>query len=89
MVTSLQPCSACGVQAIKAVQEELSLDDVERIMDDAAEGQQYVEEMNDILSEQLSDYDSEQAAKDLSLLQAVLCCCCMNCTLPISCRSGL
>eukprot|EP00656_Telonema_subtile_P004986 TRINITY_DN12271_c0_g1_i1.p1 TRINITY_DN12271_c0_g1~~TRINITY_DN12271_c0_g1_i1.p1 ORF type:complete len:246 (-),score=89.44 TRINITY_DN12271_c0_g1_i1:218-955(-) len=59
-----------GNEAIKELQKELSVEDVERVMDEAAEGQAYIEEINQILGEQLSEYDNEQCEAVLAALEA-------------------
>eukprot|EP00658_Telonema_sp_P-2_P046027 TRINITY_DN340_c0_g1_i2.p1 TRINITY_DN340_c0_g1~~TRINITY_DN340_c0_g1_i2.p1 ORF type:complete len:231 (-),score=102.01 TRINITY_DN340_c0_g1_i2:36-728(-) len=55
-------------EAIQALQKEMSVDDVERIMDEAADSMDYVNEINGLLSEQLVDYDDAQVDADLARL---------------------
>merc|ERR1712086_1118940 len=58
-----------GNQAIQAMQKELSVEDAEKVMDEAAEGLAYCDEIGSILSEQLSDYDNEQVLEDLARME--------------------
>merc|ERR1712166_1627797 len=53
----------------QAIQKELSVEDAERVMDEAAEGLAYCDEIGSILSEQLSDYDNEQVLEDLARME--------------------
>jgi len=51
------------------MQKELSVEDAEKVMDEAAEGLAYCDEIGSILSEQLSDYDNEQVLEDLARME--------------------
>ena len=55
------------------MQKELSVEDAEKVMDEAAEGLAYCDEIGSILSEQLSDYDNEQVLEDLARMEEVHC----------------
>jgi hypothetical protein len=55
------------------MQKSLSVEDAEKVMDEAAEGLAYCNEIGLILSEQLSDYDNKQVLEDLAMLEEVHC----------------
>ena len=55
------------------MQKALSVEDAEKMMDEAAEGLAYCNEIGLILSEQLSDYDNKQVLEDLAMLEEVHC----------------
>ncbi|XP_056687830.1 vacuolar protein sorting-associated protein 20 homolog 2-like [Spinacia oleracea] len=61
-----------GNGAMKAIQSELNLDDVQKLMDDTKEARAYQEEINAILGEKLSADDEEEILAEFENLEAQL-----------------
>lgn len=61
-----------GNNAIKAIQSEINLDDVQKLMDDTAEAKAYQEEINTILGEKLSPEDEEDILAEFENLEVQL-----------------
>ncbi|KAL3828433.1 hypothetical protein ACJIZ3_017235 [Penstemon smallii] len=61
-----------GNNAVKAIQSEINLDDVQKLMDDTAEAKAYQDEINDILGEKLSAEDEEEILAEFENLESEL-----------------
>lgn len=59
-----------GNEAMKKIQSEINLDDVQKLMDDTAEAKAYQDEINEILGEKLSAEDEEEILAEFENLES-------------------
>eukprot|EP00878_Enallax_costatus_P002210 GHUV01002381.1.p1 GENE.GHUV01002381.1~~GHUV01002381.1.p1 ORF type:complete len:232 (+),score=87.40 GHUV01002381.1:243-938(+) len=58
-----------GNDALKKAQQEMPLDDVQKLMDDTAEAREYQDKVQDIVSQQLDAADTEAVMQELHQLE--------------------
>ena len=60
-----------GTELLQQINSEMSIEEVEQLMDDTAEAIAYQEELNQLLSGQLNDIDEADCLKELEQLEAM------------------
>jgi len=60
-----------GNETLQLINSQMSLDDVQKLMDDSAEAIAYQNQIGDILSEELNPMDEEDIEKEFDALQQV------------------
>eukprot|EP00983_Pelagomonas_calceolata_P004099 132646-Pelagomonas_calceolata.AAC.2 len=58
-----------GNETLKQLQQAVTVDDVQRMMEDAAQAKAQYEEMSEVLGQSLSDVDTEQVEAELQALE--------------------
>merc|ERR1712173_389126 len=58
-----------GTELLQQINSEMDLDEVEQLMDDTAEAIAYQQELNDILSQNLTDVDDDEVLKELEAIE--------------------
>jgi charged multivesicular body protein 6 len=59
-----------GHAALKQLQQEVTLQDAEKLMDDSAEAKEYQERMSDVLQQSLTPEQDEAAVQELQAMEA-------------------
>lgn len=59
-----------GNEALKQAQAEMSVDDIQKLMDDTAESKEYMDKVQDILAGQLTDSDAAAVEAEFEELEA-------------------
>lgn len=58
-----------GTTLLQQINSEMDIDEVEQLMDDTAEAIAYQQEINDILSQNLSNIDEDEVLKELEMIE--------------------
>merc|ERR1712228_1042591 len=58
-----------GTELLQQINSEMDLDEVEQLMDDTAEAIAYQQELNEILSQSLTDVDDEDVLNELAQIE--------------------
>ncbi|KAF6253325.1 SNF7 family protein [Scenedesmus sp. NREL 46B-D3] len=58
-----------GNDALKQAQQEMPLDDIQKLMDETAEAKEYQDKVQDVLSGQLDDIDQKAVQDELRMLE--------------------